>query len=501
MNWHRAIDPAQLGSARIDPSESFPVGHIGTWHLTITIGDHGIDDGGAIFVARRLVTDAPRWQSDRPAALGYCSATTNSSAQLILSYASHHGFRPWRDGLVVRVVDGFLSPGDQVVITLGDRSHGSPGAMLQSYPERQMRLQVFVDAFAGGEYYPLPESPALTVVPGEPSHLEVILPSHARPGDDVPMSIRVSDRWFNPVDHLDAAVEITSDVPLRGLPLRAVAAVGVQQVGTFRPSEPGVMRIQARIGALQATSNPCVVDDAVGALFWADMHGQTEGTIGTGSLAEYFSFARDKALLDVTAWQGNDFQVTDALWDEVRSETRAFNQPGRFVTFLGYEWSGLTPAGGDHNILFRTDDGCFHRSSHWQVYDGSDPSTDRYPIRSLWTELRQRDDVLAIPHVGGRYADLAQSDPNLCPLVEIHSHHGTFEWLAADAFRNDLVVGFCAQSDDHFGRPGFTGPSILTDGDFVSFNVFGGLTAIRASELTREEIWNALWARHCYATS
>ena len=43
-------------------------------------------------------------------------------------------------------------------------------------------------------------------------------------------------------------------------------------------------------------------------LYCGDMHGQTKETVATGSLDLYFSFARDMAGLDFTAWQGNDFR-------------------------------------------------------------------------------------------------------------------------------------------------------------------------------------------------
>ena len=52
----------------------------------------------------------------------------------------------------------------------------------------------------------------------------------------------------------------------------------------------------------------------------------------------------------VTAHQGNDFEVSDVFWDTVNATTGRFYQPGAFVTFPGYEWSGNTPLGGDRNV-------------------------------------------------------------------------------------------------------------------------------------------------------
>jgi hypothetical protein len=185
----------------------------------------------------------------------------------------------------------------------------------------------------------------------------------------------------------------------------------------------------------------------------------------------------------------------------VQRETASFNEPGRFVTYLGYEWSGLTPAGGDHNILFLEDDQPIHRSSHWQIHDGGDASGDRYPIDQLWKEFAGRDDVLAIGHVGGRYCNLEWANEEFPQLVEVHSHHGTFEWVIEDAIRRGLEVGFVAQSDDHTGRPGRSWPLYPMSRGFVTFDTRGGFTGVFADELSREAIWKALKARHCYATT
>ena len=111
------------------------------------------------------------------------------------------------------------------------------------------------------------------------------------------------------------------------------------------------------------------------------------------------------------------------------------------MTFLGYEWSGLTSAGGDRNIYYLGDDGPLHRCSHWLVSDASDVDSDCYPVTELYRRLRGRKDVLIVPHVGGRYSDLRFHDPALEPLVEIYSSWGEFEWLLEQAFEQGCRVG------------------------------------------------------------
>jgi len=495
------MKPADLGRAVIEPKGAFPAGYTGTWKITYTAGKYGIDDGGSIIVARRSMSDAVMPQCENPGADGYVTAATDGDARLDVFYDNRYWIRPWRGAIVVKVYDGSLAEGDTVTVTLGDTSAGSPGWSLQTFPETRHTFMVLVDAFGTREYYEIAGHPHITIVPGPPSGIEAVLPSVAAPGEEVSIHVRVSDQWGNPVAEYDREVFIGCPDGCECTGHAFKMKRGVERVAAVRFTRDGIFRIDVESGGMRGKSNPVVVSSGSRRVFWGDMHGQTEQTVGTGTIEEYFRFARDCALIDAAGWQGNDFQVTDGTWEEVCELTKKYHEPGRFVTFLGYEWSGLTPAGGDHNILYREDFQGLYRSSHWQVHDGSSEETDRYPISELWNEFRGRDDVMAVAHVGGRYANFDYWDDEFSGLVEIHSHHGTFEWFAKEALRRGLLVGFVAQSDDHTGRPGLSGPLRPLARDFATFDVWGGYTGILAGELTRGAVWDALKARHCYATT
>jgi hypothetical protein len=167
------------------------------------------------------------------------------------------------------------------------------------------------------------------------------------------------------------------------------------------------------------------------------------------------------------------------------------------VTFPGYEWSGNTPVGGDHNVYFTSEGGSITRSCcellPGQTSEYEDSITTKDLFKNLAKQTEPRAFVFA--HVGGRYADLSVHDPDLELAVEVHSAWGTFEWFIQDALKRGYRVGFVANSDGHKADPGASYPGNS------KFGAVGGLTCVLAEKLDRESVYSALKARHFYATT
>src|SRR5262249_26123209 len=157
--------------------------------------------------------------------------------------------------------------------------------------------------------------------------------------------------------------------------------------------------------------------------------------------------------------QANDFQVTEGEWQSLRRNIDRFHEDGRCGIFVGYEGSGMTPGGGDRNVMYKGGGAALHCSSHAGVGGLSAAAAHCFPVADLFAQLRGRDDVMLIPHIGGRYADIvAFHDPTLEHVIEIYSDWGRFEWLLEDALKAGYKVGVVANSDGHKGRPGASHP-------------------------------------------
>jgi len=370
---------------------------------------------------------------------------------------------------------------------------------MQTIAEAAFEFKVSVDACATGQFNPLDDALHLPIVAGPLAEWRLFAPGLRRPGEPFRLGITALDAWGNPAVPGPVTLGLAADGPVDGLPDSVAFVDGVRAVeiaGLSIPA-PGVTRIRLAgpSGEVLATSNPIPVRDGPHAGYWGDLHGQSGETVGIGTVEEYLGFARDLAFLDVSGHQGNDFQITGAFWDKIDRVTAALDQDGRFVVYPGYEWSGNTPVGGDHNVFFRHEGRTIRRSSHAMLADRSDLDTDATTLDALFAALAGEDCVLWA-HVGGRPADVGYAhDPALKTAVEVHSNWGTFEWILTDSLALGHRVGVVANSDGHKGRPG-AGPPGATE-----FGAYGGLTCFLAPELTRDAIFEAMRRRHHYGTS
>ena len=467
--------------------------------LTYTAGYFGVDDTGSIKICWRYAADIGTPQFDDPAAPHYVSARASNGAALAVRYDPKDNVRPWGRTVQVKVLNGFLREGDRIEVRFGDRSHGGPGIRMQTFCESTFELKVLVDPIATYSFEPVEGVRTIAIVPGPPVRWCALLPTAGVPGAPFRLLAKAEDRWGNPTAAEPTRFHLRPSLSVHGLPdtLEIGGGERAVRVEGLSMDAPGGLTIafepeRSGSGAPFRTNAMVVSPTPRWRRYWGDLHSQSEETIGSGSAEEYFSFARDLAGLDFAGHQGNDFQITGRFWEHLQRLTRAVDEPGRFVVFPGYEWSGNTALGGDRNVLFLSEGQQIHRSSHALV-DDPDRDTDRTHVTDLFAALRGRP-ALLIPHVGGRYSDVRFHDP-MQRSVEVHSAWGTFEWLLGDALARGQRVGIVCNSDGHKGRPGASYPGAS------EFGSYGGLTCMLAPELTRAALWDALVRRHHYGTT
>ncbi|MGE3700740.1 MAG: DUF3604 domain-containing protein [Hyphomicrobiaceae bacterium] len=503
-NWlpEAFIDPELAGSVAISPRGPFVAGSFARLKLVYTAGRFGIDDTGGIRVCFRFATDGGPPQFSDPSAPNFVSVRASNGAVLDVRYDYKLNTRPWDRTIVVRVVRGYMREGDTITLHFGDPGGGSPGYCFQTFVDPFHQFLVLADPIATSAFVCVADQPTFAIVAGDPQTWHAMLPTRRPIGEQFDLGIRIDDRWGNSCPPGISTVHLDAEGPLDGVSSTVAFQKGATslRVSGLRLTAPGIGTINVRdpTGALLARSNPILAvesDDLISC--WADLHAQSAETIGSSSIVDYCRYARDEAFLDAVGHQGNDFQITSAFWDELNAVMRSMNQPGRFVTVPGYEWSGNTALGGDRNVFFREEGRPIRRSSHALTPDLADSDSDCHDARALFAALTaNREDAVCWAHCGGRYADIGFAhDVALERSIEIHSSWGTFEWLLRDAFAHGYRVGIVANSDGHKGRPGAEMPGAS------QFGAIGGLTCFLVKELSRDAIFDAMKARHHYATS
>ena len=496
----------------------------GEWlELTATyeVGAAGLADGAWLKLVFKFYSDWALFQTTAPAAANYLSAdyeprppfpgespATVRSLKVRFDQKGHE--RPYQKAVIIDVVDGYLKPGDRIILRLGDRRHGGPGTRAQTFAEEAFRFRVFVDTVGASRFAPVPGDLLLRVVPGPAARDVLLAPRLARPGIVLPVTFRREDRWGNlaPVAHHAPTLEAFRDGETRPLAVTALAWGGPDGAWArteLTLAESGDYRLVA--GAAEAR----VTLDATAPMpraLYADLHIHSDDTVGVNPTRSVLTFARDAAGLDVAGYTANDFNVRADRWAAAVAVCRDLHTEDHFLCFPGTEWCGASAVGGDRNVVFLGDEVRFPLTPDGRslrVFDWNEDTAQNRPqdpglptaahLHAAYRDLAEDDRALLIPHVGGRRALFDWHDPALERLVEIASSWGHFDWFYRDALARGLQVGASAAGDEHRGRPGGGAPGV------GSFGTAGGLTGVLADTLTSTDIARALRTRHTWATT
>ncbi len=495
--WLRGSDEAEPRPVRAGSRAVFP--------LVYEAGEHGIAVGG------RISLQVPKWwgwdppQVAAPARGGYVRFSTAAEGVRLVPRAFPRLLR-----LDLLVEGRRLEPGEEVQLTYGA---GTARARVDRFAERGERLWIAVDGDGDRVHRLLDDSPQVDIVADEPRKLSIVLPSTARPGQTARVHVAALDEVGNVGGpHSQARVRLLGRPEGWEIPEEIQLGPGD---GGFRilevtPAEVGVFRLGAvlvggdgrEMPATRVRSNPMEVSVERGRILWADLHGHSQLSDGTGTPGDYYRYARDVAGLDMAVltdhdhWGLRPLDQRPDLWERIVASAAEFNQPGRFVTLVGYEWTSWLQ--GHRHVLYFDERG--------PILSSNDP---RYETPAqLWEGLRGKRALTFAHHSAGGSISTNwrfPPDPVLEPLTEIVSSQGSSESAETPGRIRDAVpdnyvrdvldrgvrFGFVGSGDGHGGHPG------LTQAWYPS----GGLAALHALGLDRDSALEAMRERRVYATN
>ncbi len=485
------------------------VSETGRWRFAYEAGPDGIAVGGWLFFQVPPFWGWSAPQTFDPSGPGFTRVEGQADGVTLAVGAVDEGL------LGIEIGGRALRAGERILIDYGA---GAVGARADRFAERDSRFWFAVDGDGDGVRQFLTDSPAIDVRAVRATQLVLTLPSTARPGDSVSLVAALLD----PVGNAGApwVGELRFVDPPAGLGLPDRVAIDAADQGSVRvaltAAETGIVRLRAEahggrpdatgvppeIDVLRAESNPLRIAGDRARVLWADLHGHSSYSDGTGLPEDYYRYARDVAGLDVAALTDHDhwgIPFLDArpdLWADIVAQARRFHAPERFVTLLGYEWTNWLH--GHRHVLYFDAEG--------ELISCLDPATDTPD--ELWEALRGQRAMTFAHHSAGAPVPTNWAyppDPELEPLTEVSSVHGSSEALDSPGligrplegnFVRDVLdaghrLGFVGSGDSHDGHPGLAHIA----------SPFGGVAAIFSESLTRDGILEALRARRVYATS
>jgi hypothetical protein len=477
----------KYGTGTIDMPNTIIAGEPVTITFQITLGETELPTNARLRVAWRWPFDWADLQTHDPNAPNYLSAQSPDHVQVDTLYEKRGDLNPWHHDIDFHIKDGTLQKGDILRITC---THWQA----PTFTTEDGNFLLLINPDNSNSWMRLTDSPRFTIAPAQPERLIVIAPGDGVVGEQATIRIRALDAWENATPI--AAPTLQDDGVEIGTPTLNDQFPVWEYPVTW--TSPGVHRLQAQLSDLTAQSNPTRVytEPSPHRIYWGDLHGgQTEIGCGAGSLDHNYAYARHVAALQFTSQQANDHYVTKAIWDHVRAITPRHNIEGKFLAFLGCEWSPYTEDGGDRNVIYAQDEPRMRRSDRFFTEKHPDPEPDlrRAPE---FLDAFKKENVLLNLHVGGRPTNLNYHAPEIEPCFEIHSTHATSEWFIFDAIKRGYKVGITAGTDGVMGRPGACG-----SGRRVSRNVRNGITAVYAPTLTQNDLFKSFSNRHCYGTT
>jgi hypothetical protein len=487
---------ALLGKVKLEGPCEFTAGGYGSAHLRYIPGALPLLAGDRVIcIFPHIESDWGALQSKNSKAPNYMSVQVSGGSVQIVEDWLHSAI----EGRLYETHLRIVQPGSIYQWVLGDTVQGSPGWRTQSFGT-EFGFSVLLSLGGSAVYLPV-QRLMLKVRPAEAHELRVVLPSLLPANESFKVSVQAIDIFGNPTlfnGELQTCWQVSgNEAPEEAARLEFAlhdrhreARCPGRGVGIHR------LRVDSTDGKLHGLSNPLVIRPEVRErIYWGDTHTHSWYSDGMGRLENSADYARHVSLLDYLAATDHAEGLTDREWNEIQHHVAQLNDPDHFACLLGFEWTqGNSAQGGHHNFCFREGQGprigsCVYEHAAAPDISPAEPDIHR-AIKAIAATGRR---FMVIPHAHcpGNWAD---HFPKAVRNVEIHSVHASFEWFGRYFLESGNKVGFLGSSDSHTGTPGD-----LTAATGV--RVRGGLAPVFTCGLKRENIWDALWNRHCYATS
>lgn len=413
-----------------------------------------------------------------------------------------------------------LPAGQMMHFIIGAAPNKDPekcGTRCQLMIQRRKPFHLFVDPTGKGNFHD-PEVFCLDIKGNKLHTIKIFSPSFAIKNKRFDIVLRFEDEYGNLTCNAPekTLVELSHQNLRENLNWKLfIPETGFIAVPNLYFNERGVYTIKIKNLATKQVfhSNPIkCFDSETPQLFWGLLHGESERYDSGENIDNCLRHFRDERSLNFYAVSPfeNQEETPNDLWKAVAQNVEELDEEERFTTFLGFQWCGESSSEGLRQLVYYKD--------QKQILRKKDARS--CTLKKLYKNFSPKE-MIAIPcltmakNCSYSFADF---NPEFERVVEIYNSWGSSERSQKDGNIypisctgkkgiSESKEGACIDALMKNHRFGFVAGGLDDRGIYSDFyegdqNQYSpGLTAILAETLTRPALFEALYNRHCYATT
>lgn len=387
------------------------------------------------------------------------------------------------------------------------------GNQCQLTVQRRRPFHLYVDPKGKG-HYEEPEVFTMDIRGNKLHTIHVLTPSFVAKNKRFDIIARFEDEFGNLTNYApeDTMIDLSYEHLRENLNWKLfVPETGFVTLPNLYFNEAGVYKIQLRnmkTGEIFKSAPIKCFQENDRNLFWGELHGDSEKLNSTEDMESCLRQMRDEKAYNFFASSPfEDVEETsNEAWKVLSQSITEFNEEDRFATFLGFQYLGEPEKEGLRHLIYLKDGkGILRRKD--SKYSS---------LQKLYKTINPKE-VISIPifPMGKTTAfDFKEFNPEFERVVEIYNAWGCSERTASENNHFPIKgkvkeVSACSiqKALQQNMRFGFVAGGLDDRGAFSTFyetkqaQYSSGLTGIICSKYTRENMFEALQNRSCFATT
>lgn len=410
--------------------------------------------------------------------------------------------------------------GSNITICMGamkPKESRTRGNMAQMNLQRRRTFLLYVDPSGKGNFQD-PETFTMDIKGNDLAQIRILSPSVAVKNRRFDVVLRFEDEFGNLTNNApeESLIELTHENLRENLKWKLfVPETGFIALPNLYFNEAGVYTIELRNTKTGDTFRSwpikCFAKEEK-QTFWGLLHGESERFDSTESIENCLRHFRDEKSLNFFATSPfeNQEETPNDIWKLISQNVEEFNEEERFGALLGMQWAGEPKVEGARHFLFSKGEKGILRKKEAR-------SNTLKKIYKLFSPK----ELLSCPtFTMGKGFDynFEEWNPDFERIVEIYNAWGSSECTAKEGNTypikgpqkqgvNESAEGAILKALLANKRFGFVAGGLDDRGLYADFFEYDqqqyapGLTAILADTLSRQTLFDALYNRHCYATT